>query len=557
MALRVVCEGNGPRPSLATRHGLTVFEMATRFAIRTTEGPVRPFATCIVACTILSALAGCSSDDPDTTSVFQMGPAPGPALQPGRTTNQPGPSPTTTEPPNPVKPPATGPTGTNGPGEMPGPMADAGPTGDMGDGGTDDGAVPAEPLDCTPVEWANPGGVKNPTLEFAGEDDGKLFAQKAALEDYDYVLEEYFFSGTSPGYTSRMVVKRPSDPAKFSGTVYVEWFNVSGGIDMAVMWADSREYFMREGHVFVGVSAQAAGVNALKSNENVGPRYQKLNHPGDAQAAEIFSQAGVAIRTQTDMLLGECMPVHAVLGIGQSQSSFRLAGYVNDTHPSAQVYDGFLLHSGREPATNDPGVPTLGVFTTTEGNATLDDGPSYVKWNVAGATHNGERVTTRGGEGAVVIGLDANALVKCTNPLNQYPSYRVYNAALDWLHRWVRDDERPPAGPRFETSGSALALDAHGNVKGGVRLPDIDVPIATYNTDNGPENAFDFISALACGLGGNTVYFSNAELMGLYPTHDDYVEKYTAAADEALGGGFLLQADYDEAVAEAEAADVP
>jgi hypothetical protein len=28
-----------------------------------------------------------------------------------------------------------------------------------------------------------------------------------------------------------VTVRRPSDPAKFSGNVIVEWFNVSGGID--------------------------------------------------------------------------------------------------------------------------------------------------------------------------------------------------------------------------------------------------------------------------------------------------------------------------------------
>src|SRR5580704_17817638 len=65
-----------------------------------------------------------------------------------------------------------------------------------------------------------------------------------------YVTEEFFASGTAsvfepsapfgpdgrwsvtPGstapYRTRFVVRRPSDPARFNGTVLVEWFNVSG-----------------------------------------------------------------------------------------------------------------------------------------------------------------------------------------------------------------------------------------------------------------------------------------------------------------------------------------
>jgi hypothetical protein len=61
----------------------------------------------------------------------------------------------------------------------------------------------------------------------------------------------------------------------------------------------------------------------------------------------------------------------------------------------------------------------------------------------------------------------------------------------------------------------------------------------------------------ACGLGGTTIPFSQAELLELYPTHEDYVTKYTAAADEALESGYLLQADHDEAIAQAQAAPIP
>lgn len=414
--------------------------------------------------------------------------------------------------------------------------------------------VAAQTTCAPPAAWANPGKVAVPAVTaipaHAGK-TGKPFDQAAGMEEYEYQMDEYQFTGTSPAYTSRMVVRRPRDPAKFSGTVFVEWYNVSGGIDFAVLWASSREYFMREGHVFVGVSAQTVGVNALKNLDT--ERYGALKHPGDAAANAIFSQAGAALRAHSEQLLGACMPVRSVLAIGQSQSAFRLASYVNQTQPADRVYDGIMLHSGLEPATNNPSVPVFVVRTMNEGNGALTDGPNLVKWMVAGATHNDRRITTRGAEMNTGVGTT----FECVNPVNNYPSYRVYNAALDGLEHWVRDGKRPTAGKPFELAGTRLAVDEHGNAKGGVRSADLDVPIAMHAMNNSPKNPLDFIGLMACGFGGTEVPFAPSKLSTLYPSHDDYVAKYTKAADAALAGGFWLQADYDEAVKQAQAAPIP
>src|SRR5438128_1246817 len=57
---------------------------------------------------------------------------------------------------------------------------------------------------------------------------------------YSYTENEYFFSGTaanlekgvSAPYDSRMLVRLPSNPKKFNGTVIVEWVNVTGQKDI-------------------------------------------------------------------------------------------------------------------------------------------------------------------------------------------------------------------------------------------------------------------------------------------------------------------------------------
>ena len=431
-------------------------------------------------------------------------------------------------------------------------------------GGAGSESTPMTPMktkDCTPVAWDNPGKVGSVTLSEVPAEAGKNkrpFELINALKDRDYEWKEFLFTGTSPAYTTRIFVKKPRDPAKFTGTVFVEWYNVSGGIDFAVLWANSQNYFMREGHAFVGVSAQAVGANALKSM--VDPeRYGKISHPGDNSANTIFSQAGVAIRTQTETLLGPCMPVHAMLAVGQSQSGARLVNYLNNTQAKDKVYDGILIHSGGEPASNNPAVPTFVVFTMSEGNGRLKDGPNLVEWMVAGATHNDKHVTDQGAEIAPLAGImgTSTGAGACQNPMNQFPSWRVYDTVLDWLNKWVREQKKPPAGMPFQMRGSSLAVDERMNVLGGVRSPDIDVPIATHGLNNGPKDASDLIGLLACGLGGEEIPFTPAQLMQLYPTHEDYVMKYTAAADKAVADGIWVQGDRDEAVKLAQAAPIP
>ena len=65
-------------------------------------------------------------------------------------------------------------------------------------------------------------------------------------------------------YTTRAVVYRPIDPKKFNGTVIVEWLNVSGQVDADPDWTQTHNELIRDGFAWVGVSAQAVGLNQLK-----------------------------------------------------------------------------------------------------------------------------------------------------------------------------------------------------------------------------------------------------------------------------------------------------
>ncbi len=170
---------------------------------------------------------------------------------------------------------------------------------------------------------------------------------------------------------------------------------------------------------------------------------------------------------------------------------------------------------------------------------------------VAGATHSDVTLSTVGEEAGPDLGASA-PMVMCANSLNNFPSYRVYRAAFDWMNRWVRKGERPPKGTPF--TGNS---DANGNALGGVRLPEIDVATAAYSTSSQAAAGTDPIAAMACTLGGSETPFTPGTLLRLYPTHDDYVQKYIQAADQSLNDGFLLKADHDTGVQNALNAPIP
>ena len=102
------------------------------------------------------------------------------------------------------------------------------------------------------------------------------------LGQVGYTLEEFFLESTATRFepagpagsdrywgvtpagqapfTTRLVVCRPSDSGAYTGTVILEWLNVSAGFDAPAHWMLTHRQVMRAGWAWVGVSAQRAGV---------------------------------------------------------------------------------------------------------------------------------------------------------------------------------------------------------------------------------------------------------------------------------------------------------
>ena len=399
---------------------------------------------------------------------------------------------------------------------------------------------------------------------------------------------------TTAAYTTRVIVHTPKNEKKFRGTVYVEWLNVSGGVDASPDWQHGHLQIAREGAAYVGVSAQLVGVNQLKcaalspTCPGVGDpvRYASLVHPGDSYSYDIFSQAGQAV--SDGGVLGSLVPKR-VIALGESQSAGRLVTYIDAVHPLVDVYDGFVVHSrgaggaalSQPPLANVPvsqtdirddlNAPVI-VFQSELDVAnsrllarqTETPTGNFRLWEVAGTAHFDQYglviglTDTGDGQGeienlAAMQNPPSNpqpGLIECAHPINTGPMHWVFNAAVHWINSWVRFGTPPPIAPRLEATTApgvapvVYASDARGNTLGGIRTPYVDVPIAkllgTGNTaapGSPPSSAF-------CFLFGQTIPFTEAELDALYPNHVSYVVPFALAGLDTVHSQFLQIEDW-------------
>jgi len=401
-----------------------------------------------------------------------------------------------------------------------------------------------------------------------------------------YAAEEFFISGTASSYsttgeldpngrwsvtpsgtadyTTRMVVLTPSDPARFNGTVLVEWLNVSGGIDAPAVWMMAHREIIRAGYAYVAVSAQKVGVEggasllgvdmSLKSQDP--KRYASLRHPGDAFSYDIFSQAGRLVRNAGgNSVLGD-PEVQRAIAIGESQSAMFLTTYINAVDPLARFYDGFLVHSRFGPAAplddvsifddeqladvpeavafrTDLRVPLVTIITETDLFGAVRHGYYFARqpdnrwlrvWEIPGAAH-ADNYTIQVApidsgsaplDDIVAAYAPTNMLMgqQLGHHINFAPQHHyVVQAAIAALNKWVRTGEPAPTAPPIqvrEADQPEPILDSNGLAQDGVRTPWVDVPIARTSGVGADES-------IMAAIFGSGEPFDAATLQRLYP----------------------------------------
>jgi hypothetical protein len=439
------------------------------------------------------------------------------------------------------------------------------------------------------------GAAATLTGPVAGKAIEPLSANSLDLAGSGYEEEEFFASGTasafkatsspsngkwsiapttSASYRTRILVRRPTDPARFNGTVVVEWMNVSSG-ESAPDWDYLNPELMRAGYAYVAVSAQALGVDggtpilgSVDPGSNGGligadpARYGSLHHPGDQYAMDMFAQIGKSLQATKVPALGGLHPRH-VVAVGESQSAFYLTTFADTLQPLTDTFAGIFIHSrgGSGAAlsgasiTSDQGaaglrirtdlkVPVFMFETQTDlvelgYAAARQPNTSRIRtWEVAGTAH----------ADAYLVGAAAS-LLGCTTPVNDGPQHLVVQAAFAAFNNWVDHGTPPPSPAPFRleaTHPAALTLDGHGNVVGGVRTPAVDVPVSTLSGAAPPG------ASAICSLFGSTTPFDSTKLASLYGDKASFLAAYKTSLDTSIKGGFILGADRPAVLALAE-----
>ncbi len=452
------------------------------------------------------------------------------------------------------------------------------------------------------------------------------------LEKYGYTEKEYFYKGNAVSYKmkgeatedgqwdveeadkapfkTRLVVRKPTDPKKFNGTVIVEWFNVSGGADGDPGFMYNYQEILREGYGWVGVSAQQVGVQGggfSMLGALVKPlvkwdrkRYGSLSHPGDEYSYDIFTTAARIVKGKAgDIDILEGLKPERLIAYGESQSAGRMSSYVNCVHPVVNQFDGFFIHSrggyirpvgadsssadGEEENLFRGAVPAIiredldshtKVFEfATEGDVfgklsyysgRQPDSDTHHTWELAGAAHADRYILESNMNNPMADGIPI--VETCMEKANNGPHHQIIKAGLHAMHEWMINGTTPPTGDPLETDADGNAVrDEYGNALGGIRSPHVDVPIATLKTDmvvasldsGAGCGGVEEITESICGVFGETIPFSDETLNGLYKSHRDYVQKVTDATNAAVEAGFMLRPEARSVIADARDEQVP
>jgi hypothetical protein len=393
--------------------------------------------------------------------------------------------------------------------------------------------------------------------------------------------------GAAP-FATRIVVVRPADPAAFNGTVIVLWNNVTAGYEN-FGGGESLEMF-EEGFAYAAVSAQRVGVHGVGERPQGlhawdPERYGSLSVPGDDYSYDIFTQAAGAVapdrpRGGVDPMAG--LEVQRLVAQGASQSAARLATYLNGVQPLTGRFDAFFLvmyfgggtplEVGDEVMTLQPtvaeeqrpripegvhllrddlGIPVMVMNTECEATACYGvrqpDTDTFRYWEVAGASHVSLPAMA---SSAPRMERDFGFAPPLDDPflqaINHVSVAPVADAALHHLQIWVRDGTPPPTQRPIAFAGSPpqIERDADRIAREGVRLPQVDVPLAHNSALRRTPDVF-------ARLVGTYEAFSAKEVLRRYGTREGYLARYEEAARAAVAAGVVLPRDVDLMLAEA------
>jgi L-ascorbate metabolism protein UlaG (beta-lactamase superfamily) len=422
------------------------------------------------------------------------------------------------------------------------------------------------------------------------------------LPAYGYMEEEFFISGManvydwdSSGavsvrtadapYTTRILLRRPINPARFSGTVWVDMLNPARGYDFTENWGTANYYIMDHGDASIGITMFPATIRALKKFDP--KRYSTMSMANPAAPLQACPQAGrdydyemepglrYDIVSQVGVLLKSNVPSRPLAGFKveqiflYGQTAGDMPAYISAIHQFANlqngkpVWDGYFIKDGGGPASlnqcgerppnGDPrriirniGVPVIRLLVEDmvtgiyDGRRTDSDEPGdrYRLYEIPGATHSdGTSVFLWMPSLKILTAMNSEVVTpfwpftfSCSPAvgLSDFPVHYFVSGAIHNLDEWVRNGTAPLKGDRIQvvnggTPSATTVRDKFGNAVGGIRSPYLDVPAATYYED--------FPN---CRNMGYKIPFDWAKMQQLYGNYENYQSKFNAGIDRLV-----------------------
>jgi len=454
------------------------------------------------------------------------------------------------------------------------------------------------------------------------------------LSKVGYLEEEYLVSGTAnvyswpePGpavvrtadapYTTRMLVRRPANSARFSGNVIVEILNPSNAFDLNIGWAMMNRQIVANGDVWVGVTGKPITIDALKNFDPV--RYGSLSMANplplddpmncqnpvgsvtppsrtteDGLVWDIYTQVGAWVRSNaaSNPLAhsangAKAKPVRHVYGFGYSQTGGFQFDYINAIQPlvvaaeGKPMFDGYIVAvaSGRfvglVPINQCEPVPS----STTDPRYQFQDAGTPII-HVMSQSDYLFGVSLRRPDGDTYPDLYRH--YEMAGAAHATPDELFYSAAPEDIVKAGRPV--PPMncneGPRSRFPShiffDAFLRNLEQWVEAGVAPPHSD-PIVVQdgqpvldafgNVTGGLRSPFldvptstwygSSTGASFCFIAGHEVPFTEAQLLELYPSHGQYVNQVARDVSDLVRGRFITRFDGTDLLTDAAQADVP
>lgn len=368
-------------------------------------------------------------------------------------------------------------------------------------------------------------------------------------------------------YTTRIVIYAPADPARFSGHVIFEVTHPAGGGRLTA-WEKLSGFFIAQRDAYVAIQHPLTFGSLRESDPR---RYGTLRAQDPSQLWGMVAQVGALVRSASTQNPLAGYRIRSVFLTGYSYSGVVVATFADYYHDGARLPGGAPIFNGYVPLASQMyvrplDVPVIRVNTQSDFNSfgalhnrgTDSDAPGYRYrlYEVAGASHVNASPT-------ILPGATAPRHYPRVEPRNlphfssqgcwaQFPRgampntmplYYVIAQAFLNMYRWVDQGIAPPRAPWIETNADGKAkLGVDGNALGGLRLPEISVPAATYGAGSG-----------ACFLFGYERPLSAPQMHELYGTPSAYVQAVARAARQDAAEGFISASSARHIIASARA----